>query len=64
MVASVLALVALGSSLLLLWAALDSNNPAGLFAKMGLPGLEYGQASRRPPLTCRVQLMCLPSCGA
>jgi H+-transporting ATPase len=49
-VASVMAAVALGSSLLLLWAALDSHNPTGLFAKMGLPGMHYGQ------ITCMVYL--------
>jgi hypothetical protein len=42
-VSSVLGAVACGSSLLLLWAALDSNNPEGTFAGMGLPPLEYGQ---------------------
>lgn len=39
----VLAAVACGSSLLLLWGALDSNNPDGWFASWGLPGLQYGQ---------------------
>jgi len=42
-VSSVLAVVACGSSLLLLWAALDSNNKDGAFAALGLPPLEYGQ---------------------
>jgi len=42
-VSSVLGAVACGSSLLLLWAALDSNNPSGVFAGMSLPPMEYGQ---------------------
>jgi len=42
-VSAVLGAVACGSSLLLLWAALDSNNKDGVFAGMGLPPLEYGQ---------------------
>lgn len=42
-VSIVLGMVACGSSLLLLWAALDSWNPDGLFAKMGLPGMTYGK---------------------
>lgn len=43
---AVLAAVACGSSLLLLWGALDSNNPDGWFAAWGLPGLQYGQVGR------------------
>lgn len=39
----ILGCVACGSSLLLLWAALDSWNPDGLFAKFGLPGMTYGK---------------------
>jgi H+-transporting ATPase len=39
----VLSIVALLSSLLLLWAALDSWNPHGLFHRIGLPGIEYDQ---------------------
>ncbi len=35
--------VACGSSLLLLWAGLDSWNPDGIFAKFGIPGLDYGK---------------------
>ena len=42
-VSSVLGAVACTSSLLLLWAALDSNNPDGLFATIGIPPLEYGK---------------------
>ncbi|KAI8475078.1 MAG: hypothetical protein J3K34DRAFT_517717 [Monoraphidium minutum] len=42
-IAAVLSLTALASSLLLLWAALDSWNPNGLFAKFGLPGMKFDQ---------------------
>ena len=35
--------VACVSSLILLWVALNSWNPAGVWAQMGLPGLSYGQ---------------------
>jgi hypothetical protein len=35
--------VALAASLLLLAASLDSNNPAGIFAGLGLPPMEYGK---------------------
>ena len=42
-VATVMGGVAMGSSLLLLAAALDSNNPAGIFAGLGLPPMEYGK---------------------
>jgi H+-transporting ATPase len=42
-VSSVLGAIACTSSLLLLWAALDSNNPDGLFATVGIPPLEYGK---------------------
>jgi H+-transporting ATPase len=42
-VAIVMGGVAMGSSLLLLAAALDSNNPSGIFAGMGLPPMEYGK---------------------
>jgi len=42
-VSSVLASVALLSSLLLLWAALDSWNPHGVFHKMGLPPIKFDQ---------------------
>ena len=41
-VATVMAGAATGSSLLLLDAALDSNNPEGLFASLGIPPVEYG----------------------
>lgn len=41
--ATVLAFVACLSSLLLLWWCLDSWNPNGVFATMGIGGLEYGQ---------------------
>jgi H+-transporting ATPase len=43
LVSGVLAFVALGSSLLLLWAALDSNNAGSVFRAWGIPGLTYGQ---------------------
>jgi hypothetical protein len=36
-----LAMVAMASSLLLLWAGLDSNNPNGAFAKFGLPRMYF-----------------------
>jgi H+-transporting ATPase len=39
----VLGMVACGSSLLLLWAALDSWNPAGIFQKWGIGGMPYGK---------------------
>jgi H+-transporting ATPase len=40
---SILAAVACGSSLLLLWCALDSYNPSGVFQAFGLPHIEYDQ---------------------
>ena len=40
-ISAVLALPALGSSLLLLWAALESFAPGSLFSKFGLPGIPY-----------------------
>eukprot|EP00243_Klebsormidium_subtile_P003303 TRINITY_DN16657_c0_g1_i1.p1 TRINITY_DN16657_c0_g1~~TRINITY_DN16657_c0_g1_i1.p1 ORF type:complete len:982 (+),score=329.76 TRINITY_DN16657_c0_g1_i1:182-3127(+) len=40
---SILAAVACGSSLLLLWCALDSYNQSGVFHAFGLPHIEYGQ---------------------
>ena len=43
LIASVLAAVACGSSLLLLYAALDSHNGSGIFAAFGLPAMEYGK---------------------
>ena len=43
LVSAVLGAVACGSSLLLLWAALDSHNPSGLFHKWGMPGMPYGK---------------------
>ena len=43
LVGSVMAAVAMGSSLLLLGAALDSNNPDGIFAQLGIPPMEYGK---------------------
>lgn len=43
LVSSVLGLVSMGSSLLLVWAALDSPNPNSLFQRMGLPVPDYGQ---------------------
>ncbi len=39
----VLGAVACGSSLLLLWCALDSWNTSGLFARWGLPPMPYGK---------------------
>jgi H+-transporting ATPase len=42
-VSSVLALVALGSSLFLLWCGLDSWSEDGVFQSIGLGGLTYGQ---------------------
>ena len=39
----VLGAVACGSSLLLLWAALDSGTPGSLFAQLGLPPMPYGK---------------------
>ena len=42
-IAAVLSVVALVSSLLLLWAALDSWNPHGLFARFHLPGMKFDQ---------------------
>ena len=41
----ILGSVACGSSLLILWAALDSWNPTGLFAKWGLPPMPYGKVT-------------------
>jgi H+-transporting ATPase len=40
-VSTVLAAIACLSSLLLLWGALDSANPVGMFAKFGLPPIPY-----------------------
>ena len=40
-IASVLAAVAMGSSLLLLWGALDSHSPGSMFSKFGLPAMPY-----------------------
>lgn len=42
-ISSVLGAVSMGSSLLLLWAALDSPNQGSLFQKIGLPVPDYGQ---------------------
>ncbi|TFJ85011.1 hypothetical protein NSK_003435 [Nannochloropsis salina CCMP1776] len=42
-IAGVLGGVALLSSLLMLWVALNSHNPAGIWAQAGLAGLTYGQ---------------------
>ena len=39
----VLGIVACGSSLLLLWAALDSHNPNGVFAGLQIPPIEYAK---------------------
>ncbi len=43
LISSVLGLVSMGSSLLFVWAALDSPNDGSLFQKMGLPVPDYGQ---------------------
>jgi len=43
LISTVLAIVACTSSLLLLWFILDSWNPTGVFQKIGLAGLTYGQ---------------------
>jgi H+-transporting ATPase len=43
LVSSILGVVSMGSSLLLLWAALDSPNEGSLFKKLGLPVPAYGQ---------------------
>jgi len=37
--------VACGSSLLLLYWCLDSNNTEGMFGKLGIPGLDYGHVT-------------------
>jgi hypothetical protein len=42
-VSSVLAAIACLSSLLLLWAALDSGNPGSVFTAFGLPRVPYPQ---------------------
>jgi len=42
-IAIVLGSVGCGASLLLLAAALDSNNPSGIFAGLGLPPVEYAK---------------------
>ena len=43
LVSSVLGSVTCLSSLILLWAALDSHNPDGVFQALGLPPAPYGQ---------------------
>ena len=43
LVAAVLGVVSCGSSLLLVWAALDSPNEGSLFREVGLPVPDYGQ---------------------
>eukprot|EP01116_Phalansterium_solitarium_P007560 TRINITY_DN202_c0_g3_i1.p1 TRINITY_DN202_c0_g3~~TRINITY_DN202_c0_g3_i1.p1 ORF type:complete len:952 (+),score=338.15 TRINITY_DN202_c0_g3_i1:184-3039(+) len=43
LVSTVLAAVACGSSLLLVWAALDSHNPWGAFHGLGLPHCSYSE---------------------
>lgn len=42
-ISSILGAVACGSSLLLLWAALDSWNPEGIFQKWGIGAMPYGK---------------------
>lgn len=44
-ISSVLASVSLASSLLLLYAVLDCNNPSGIIQSLGLPPLDYGQVT-------------------
>jgi len=44
-ISAVLGGVACGSSLLMLWAVLDSWNPHGVFHALGLPGVSYGQVT-------------------
>ena len=67
--------VACLSSLLLLWGALDSHNPNGLFAAFNLPSLEYGKITtliylkvRQQPYLCQRSASCsamqLPSARA
>lgn len=43
LVSSVLGFISMGSSLLLVWAALESPNDGSLFQEMGLPVPDYGQ---------------------
>lgn len=43
LVSAVLASIALLSSVLILWAALDAGNPAGIFQRWGLPYIQYNQ---------------------
>ena len=43
LVSTVLGFVSMASSLLLLGFALKSNDPNGLFNKMGLPSMDYGE---------------------
>jgi H+-transporting ATPase len=42
-ISAVLASIAMLSSILLLWAAIDSGNPTGIFQRWGLPFIEYDQ---------------------
>ncbi|WIA12441.1 hypothetical protein OEZ85_012477 [Tetradesmus obliquus] len=42
-ISAVLASIAMLSSILLLWAAIDSGNPAGVFQRWGLPLIHYDQ---------------------
>lgn len=44
-ISSVLGAIACVSSLLLLWGALDSHNPDGMFAAFNLPSLPYGKVT-------------------
>ncbi|CAG9466903.1 unnamed protein product [Pedinophyceae sp. YPF-701] len=43
LISSVLGSIACVSSLILLWAALDSHNPSGVFAALSLPAMPYGK---------------------
>ena len=44
--ANTLAAVPLAGGLVALWGALDSHSPAGLFARLGLPGMAYEKGGR------------------
>lgn len=43
LVSIVMGYVACVSSLVMLWACLDSHNPDGVFARWNLPPMEYGK---------------------
>ena len=59
----VLGLVACGSSLLLLWAALDSWNPNGIFHKWGIGSMPFGKVwSHACVCMCTCVCMCVYVC--